>query len=154
MPLCIRRKVASNVGHCLQVDPRHPLHGQRPAKHRLPSRNSFLDSTKAATTPKHDAHSTLRVEEGSALGERSNEWRDRGIIPNELLASDTREPWSTWWGLNRLRVQKGRCRAMMKMWKISHTDVGPCDCGVQAYHTLGGSVLARIWIFFPKKGVI
>ena len=26
-----------------------------------------------------------------------------------------------------VRVQKGRCRAMMKMWKLSHTDV--CDCG-------------------------
>ena len=28
---------------------------------------------------------------------------------------------------DRLRVQKVRCRAMMKMWKLSHTDV--CDCG-------------------------
>ena len=28
---------------------------------------------------------------------------------------------------NRLRVEKGRCRAVMKMWKLSHTDV--CDCG-------------------------
>ena len=34
------------------------------------------------------------------------------------------EPWRS---LNRLRVQKGRYRAMMKMWKLSHTDV--CDCG-------------------------
>ena len=24
-------------------------------------------------------------------------------------------------------MQKGRCWAMMKMWKLSHTDV--CDCG-------------------------
>ena len=24
------------------------------------------------------------------------EWRDRGIIPNEHLASGTDEPWSTW----------------------------------------------------------
>ena len=29
--------------------------------------------------------------------------------------------------LNRLRLEKGRCRAIMKMWKLSHTDV--CDCG-------------------------
>ena len=34
---------------------------------------------------------------------------------------------TAWRSLNRLRVQKGRCRAMMKMWKLSHTDV--CDCG-------------------------
>ena len=58
---------------------------------------------------------------------RRTEWHERGIIPNEHLASGTDEPWSTWRSLNRLRVQKGSCRAMMKMWKLSHTDV--CDCG-------------------------
>ena len=128
-PPHIRRKVASNADRCLQEDdPRHPLHGQRPAKRRLPSRNSFLDSTEALTTSKQDACTTLWVEEWNALGDRSTEWRDRGIIPNEhLLASGTDEPWSTWRSLNRLRVQKGRCRAMMKMWKLSHTDVS--DCG-------------------------
>ena len=48
----------------------------------------------------------------------------RGIIPNEQLASGTDVPWSTWMSLNRLRVQKGRCRAMINMWKLNHTDVG------------------------------
>ena len=43
-------------------------------------------------------------------GERSTEWRDRGIIPN--LASGTEEPWSTCRSLNQLRVNKGRCRAI------------------------------------------
>ena len=109
-PPHICRKVASNADRCLQEDdPRHPLHGQRPAKHRLPSRNSFLDSTEALTTLKQDARTTLWVEEWNALGERSTEWRDRGILPNEMM------------------VQKARCRAMMKMWKLSHTDVR--DCG-------------------------
>ena len=51
----------------------------------------------------------------------------RGIIPNEHLASGTDQPWSTWRSLNRLRVQKGRRRAMTKMWKLSHTEV--CACG-------------------------
>ena len=96
-------------------------------KHMLPSRNSFLDSTEALNTSKQDARTTLWVEEWNALGDRSTEWRDRGIIPNEHLASGTDEPWSTWRSLNRLRVQKGRCRTMMKMWRLSHTDV--CDCG-------------------------
>ena len=34
-------------------------------------------------------------------------------------------PWFTWTlsSLNWLRVQKGRCRAMKKMWKLSQTDV-------------------------------
>ena len=94
---------------------------------RLLSRKSFLDSTEALNTSKQDARTTLWVEEWNALGERSTEWRDRGIIQNEHLASGTDEPWSTWRSLNRLRVQKGRCRAMMKIWKLSHTDV--CDRG-------------------------
>ena len=158
-PPHIRRKVATNADRCLQEDdPRHPLNGQRPAKHRLPSRNSFLDSTEALNTSKQDARTTLWVEEWNALGERSTEWRDRGIIPNEHLASGTDEPWSTWTSLNRLRVQKGRCRAMMKMWKLSHADV--CDCGERqtmshlmtcctwtdlAFPTLAGVNCAKHW---------
>ena len=50
-----------------------------------------------------------------------------GSFLNEHLASGTDEPWSTWRSLNWLRMQKGRCWAMMKMWQLSHTDV--CDCG-------------------------
>ena len=64
---------------------------QLPAKHRLPSRNSFLDSTEARNLSKQDARTTLCVEEWNALGERSTEWRDRGIIPNEHAASGTEE---------------------------------------------------------------
>ena len=78
-------------------------------------------------TSKQDARITLWVEEWNALGERSTEWRERVIIPNEHLASGTDEPWSTWRSLNRLRMMKGRCRAMTKMWKLHHTDV--CDYG-------------------------
>ena len=33
----------------------------------------------------------------------------------------------TWNSLNRLSVQQGRCRAMVKMWTLSHIDV--CDGG-------------------------
>ena len=50
------------------------------------------------------------------------------MIPNEHLTSGTDEPWSTWRSLNRLRVQKGRCRAMMKMWNLSR------DCGERQYY--------------------
>ena len=37
----------------------------------------------------------------------------------------------TWRSSNRLRVQKRRCRVMMKTWKLSHTDV--CECGERQY---------------------
>ena len=87
-PPHIRRKVTSNADRCLQEDgPRHPLHDQRPANHRLPSRSSFLESTEALNTSKQDSRTTLWVDEWNALGERSTLWRDRGIIPNDHLAS-------------------------------------------------------------------
>ena len=60
-------------------------HVQCPVKHRLPSRNRFIDSIEALNTPKQDAGTILWVEEWNTLSERSTEWRDRGIIPNEHL---------------------------------------------------------------------
>ena len=141
---------AGKADRCLQEDdPRHPLHGQRPAKHRLPSRNSFLDSTEALNTSKQDARTTLWVEEWNALGERSTEWRERGIIPNEHLASGTDEHWSTRRSLNRLRVQKGRCRAIMKMQTMYHLmtcgDAPNCTWTDLAFPTLAGVNCAKHW---------
>ena len=60
---------------------------------------------------------------------------------------------STWRSLNRLRVQKGRCRAMMIMWKLSHRHV--CDCGerqtMSHIMTCGDAPIARgrTWLFQP-----
>ena len=123
-PPHIRRKVAGNADRCLQEDdPRHTLHGQRPAKHRLPPRNSFLDSTEALNSSKQDARTTLLVEEWNALGEQSTEWRDRGIIPNEHLASGTDEPCK----FESAESAERTLSSITKMWKLSHTDV--CDCG-------------------------
>ena len=77
---------------------------------RLPSRKSFLDSTQARNTSKQDDRTTLWGEEWNALGERSIEWRVSGIVQNEQLVSGKDKHWSNWRSLNRLRVQKGRCR--------------------------------------------
>ena len=96
----------------------------------------FLDSKEALNTSKQDSRTRLWVEEWNALGARSTEWRDRGIIPNEQLASGREDPWSTWRSLNRMRVQKGCRLAMIKMSKLSHTDV--CDRGERQtwYHLI------------------
>ena len=56
----------------------------------------------------------------------STEWRDRGIIPNEHLASGTEDPWSTWRSLNRLRVQKG---PMSGHGENVEAVSNRCDCG-------------------------
>ena len=119
----------------------------------LPPRNSFLDSTEPHNTSKQDTRTTLWVEEWNVFGEGSTEWRDRGIIPIEHLASGIDEPWPTWRSLNRLRVEKGRCWAIMKTWHLSHTDV--CDCGERhtMYHlmTCDDAPIARgqIWLSQP-----
>ena len=125
---------ANYKDHCLQEgDPRHPLHG--------------------TYNLKQDARTTLWVEEGNALGERLTECCDRGIIPNEHLASGTDEPWSTWRSLNRLRVQKRWGWAMiiiMKMWKLSHADV--CDCGkrqTMSYFMTCGDARGQTWLCQP-----
>ena len=60
-------------------------HVQRPAKHRLPSRNRFIDSIEALNNLKQNVGTILWVEECNTLTDRSTEWRDRGIIPNEQL---------------------------------------------------------------------
>ena len=81
-----RRKIANNGDRCLRDDDhRHPLHGQRHAKHRLTYRNTFLDSTEAHNTSKQDVRTTLWVDEWNAHGERSTEWRDRGIYRKQFL---------------------------------------------------------------------
>ena len=81
-PPHIRRKVAANADRCLQEDdPRHPLHGQRPAKHRLPSRNSFLDSTEALNTSKQDARTTLWVDEWNVLSGVTEGSSHMNILP-------------------------------------------------------------------------
>ena len=120
------RRTAPKFGTHVRIDTltikklTHPTPGGI-GGYRLPFRNKFLDSTEAHNTSKQDARTTLWVEEWNVLGEQSTEWRDRGIITHEHLARAEKSPWSTWRSLNRLRVQKGRCLAMMKMWKLSHT---------------------------------
>ena len=121
----IRRKVASNADRCLQEDdPIHPLYGR--TKHRLPYRNRFLTQQKHLSPQ----HKTLAPHCGYRCGPPFANDQISSVTegsPNERLVSGTHEPWSTWRMLSRLRVQKGRCRAIIKMWKLSHTYL--CDCG-------------------------
>jgi len=51
----------------------------------------------------------------------------RGITPTECLASGHDLPWLTWKTLNRLRVEQGRCKALMKTW--NHQTDDTCSCG-------------------------
>ena len=51
----------------------------------------------------------------------------RGITPDECLATGHDQPWAVWKTLNRLRVGKGRCKASMKKWTLTSSDA--CVCG-------------------------
>ena len=73
--------------HCKRPRVDSCEHVQRPAKHRLPSINRFLDSIEALNTSKQDAGTIVWVEEWNTLSERSVEWRDRGIIQRHRCAT-------------------------------------------------------------------
>ena len=80
-PPHIRRKVAANADSCLQEDyPRHPLHANALPSTCLHPETAFLTQQKHLTP-----QNNMLVEEWNALGERSTEWRDRGIIPKETF---------------------------------------------------------------------
>ena len=137
--------------HCKRPRVDSCEHVQRPAKHSLPSRNRFLDPIEALNTSKQDAGTILWVGEWYTLSERSTEWNDRGIIPNEHLPAAHYEQWFTRKSLNRLRVEKGRCRVTMNTWKVSHTDV--CDCGERQtmYHLMTCvDALNCTWTGYPN----
>ena len=57
--------------------------------------------------------------------------------------------------LKRLRVEKARCRARVKMWKLSHTDVGDCGERHNMYLlvTGGDAPIARgqTWLHQPSS---
>ncbi|KAK1901363.1 Protein dml-1 [Dissostichus eleginoides] len=44
-----------------------------------------------------------------------------------LVASGHDLGWTTWKSLNRLRVEQGRCKALMKVWNYTTEDT--CSCG-------------------------
>ena len=91
-PPHICRKVAANAYRCLQEDdPRHPLHGQRPAKHRLPSRNSFLDSTEALNTSEQDArtglHNKLLKPLAQGAVDLKSYWPEKKLLAREKITA-------------------------------------------------------------------
>ena len=105
-----------------------PGHSEHSAiQKRLSSRKSFLDTTKALETTTTAARITEWQRRWSCLGSQATQWRERGITPNECLATGHDQPWAVWKTLNRLRVGEGRCKASMKRWKLATSD--SCTCG-------------------------
>ena len=58
---------------------------------------------------------------------RAIDWLNRGITPTECLVSGHDLGWITWKSLNRLCVEQGRCKALMKAWNYTTEDT--CSCG-------------------------
>jgi hypothetical protein len=126
-PPHIRRKVESdNERYKQDLDNRHPLYGHLPTRPRLPSRSSFMKCTEPLTTSKEAARSTMWMAEMQSHP-RADEWRQCGILSEEQIANGIECSWPTWKSINRLRVGKGRCHALMNSWGLCATDT--CDCG-------------------------
>ena len=87
--------IPRNAGSSIlqEIDPIHPLHGQRPAKHRLPSRNSCLDSTEALNTSIARGQTwpcqPLPVSTVSNTGRNLSNSNYRGLDEEEGIVSDT-----------------------------------------------------------------
>ncbi|KAJ8389486.1 hypothetical protein AAFF_G00120240 [Aldrovandia affinis] len=89
---------------------------------RLSSRSSFLDTTEVLDTTPTDARITEWQNQWNSLGSQTTQWMERGITPDECLATGQDQPWAVCKTLNRLRVGEGRCKVSMKKWKITTSD--------------------------------
>ncbi|KAF3834713.1 hypothetical protein F7725_027271 [Dissostichus mawsoni] len=94
---------------------------------RLRSRASFVQTVLPLQTTKQAARTNIWEDEWQRNDTRALEWLDRGITPTESLASGHDLGWTTWKSLNRLRVEQGRCKALMKVWNYTTEDT--CSCG-------------------------
>ena len=127
-PPDIRRAVTAKAERTKQAnDNRHPLHDHSAAQKRLKSRSSFLDTTAELETTPSAARITEWHKQWSSLGSQTTRWTERGITPDECLATGHDQPWAVWKTLNRLRVGEGRCKASMKKWTLTSSDA--CACG-------------------------
>ncbi|KAJ8414015.1 hypothetical protein AAFF_G00066130 [Aldrovandia affinis] len=67
-------------------DNRHSLHEHSAAQKRLSSRSSFLDTTEVLET-RIDARITEWQNQWNSLGSQTTQWMERGITPDECLAT-------------------------------------------------------------------
>ena len=86
--------------------------------------------TAAPMRPRAKTINVFRAYLGAQLTICAQKWRNfvlfstvslRFVLSRVCIFLYSLGPWSTWRILNRLRVQKWRCRAMMKMCELSHT---------------------------------
>ena len=127
-PPDIRRAVTAKAERTKQAnDNRHSLHEHSAPQKRLKSRSSFLDTTTELETTPSAARITEWHKQWSSLGSQTTRWTERGITPDECLATGHDQPWAVWKTLNRLRIGEGRCKASMKKWTLTSSDA--CACG-------------------------
>lgn len=128
--------IAQDERRAQELNIRHPLHGQAAPPPRLKSRASFLQTVSPLQISKQTARANMWKDEWSKHDTRAHEWMERGITPTECLASGHNLPWPTWKTLNRLRLEQGRCKALMKTWKYQTEDTGSCGSVQTMSHLL------------------
>ena len=140
-PPHIRRSATTRYERAVQVlDERQPLHGHIALQSRLRSRNSFLHMVEPIQSSKEELRTNTWLDEWNSDISQTSEWIERGIISNKNLASGHDLGWTTWKTLNRLRVEQGRCQAILKSWRATTNDT--CSCGLkQTMHHLLQCVL-------------
>ena len=113
-----------------ELDKRHPLHGHIALQSRLRSRNIFLHTVEPIQSSKEEVRTNTWLDKRNSDNiSQTSKWIERGVIPNENLASGHNLGWTTWKMLNRLHVEQGRCQAILKSWKATTNDT--CSCGLK-----------------------
>lgn len=87
--------------------------------------STFLDAT-AELEPHHLLPESLSVTtSGTAWAARqpNGQGLSLPITPDEYLTAGHDQPWAVWTTLNRLRAGEGHCKASVKKWTLTSSDV-------------------------------
>ncbi|KAK5916130.1 hypothetical protein CesoFtcFv8_001657 [Champsocephalus esox] len=121
-----RLGIAQDERRTPETDIRHPLH-PRSTPTQAPIQSQFVQTVLPLQTARQAARSNIWEDEWQRNDTRALEWLDRGLTPTESLPSRHDLSWTTWKSLHRLRVERGRCKALMKVWNYTTEDT--CSCG-------------------------
>ena len=94
-PPDIRRAVTAKAERTKQAnDNRHSLHKHSAPQKQLRSRSSFLDATAELETTPPAARIAEWYNQWNSLDSQTTQWTERGITPDECLATGHDQPWA------------------------------------------------------------
>lgn len=117
---CIWRAIITQAERIKQPnDTQHLLHEHSASRKRRSSRSSFMDSTDTLESSPGSVRVCKWLKHWDVLGSQTAQCMERGITPNECLASGNDQPWTVCKTLNYLRVGGWCYKASLKKLNIT-----------------------------------